>query len=80
MTFNIAFILFPDFEELDFVGPYEVMAMASKYIDTAWHAYGVAETSTVRAFHGTTVLVDYTFETAPKPDMICVPASARGPA
>ena len=34
MTFNIAFILFPDFEELDFVGPYEVMAMAAKYIDT----------------------------------------------
>jgi predicted nucleic acid-binding protein len=42
MTFNIAFILFPDYEELDFAGPYEVMA--SKYIDTDWHAYTVAET------------------------------------
>ena len=73
MTFNIAFILFPDFEELDFAGPYEVMAMASKYIDTGWHAYSVAETPTVRAFHGMTVVADHTFETAPKPDMICVP-------
>jgi transcriptional regulator GlxA family with amidase domain len=73
MSFNIAFILFPDFEELDFVGPYEVMAMASKYIDTTWHAYSVAETLTVRAFHGLTVVVDHTFENAPKPDMICVP-------
>ena len=73
MTFNIAFILFPDFEELDFAGPYEVMAMASKYIDTDWHAYTVAETPTVRAFHGMTVVADHSFENAPKPDMICVP-------
>ncbi len=73
MTFNIAFILFPEFEELDFVGPYEVMAMASKYIDTDWRAYSVAETPTVRAFHGLTVVVDHTFADAPKPDLICVP-------
>ncbi len=73
MTFNIAFILFPDFEELDFVGPFEVMAMASTNIDTNWHAYSVAETPTVRAYHGMNVVTDYTFENAPKPDMICVP-------
>ncbi len=73
MGFNIAFILFPDFEELDFVGPYEVLAMASKYIDTSWRAYSVAETPTVRAFHGLTVVVDHTFADAPKPDLICVP-------
>jgi transcriptional regulator GlxA family with amidase domain len=73
MTFNIAFILFPDFEELDFVGPYEVMAMASKYVDTNWRAYSVAETPTVRAFHGLQVVVDHTFENAPKPDLICIP-------
>ena len=73
MTFNIAFILFPDFEELDFVGPYEVMAMASKYVDTDWHAYSVAATPQVRAFHGLRVAVDYLFGDAPKPDLICVP-------
>lgn len=73
MTFNIAFILFPDFEELDFVGPYEVMSMAAKYIDTDWRAYSVAATPTVRAFHGLTITVDHSFETAPKADMICVP-------
>lgn len=73
MTFNIAFILFPDFEELDFVGPYEVMAMASKYIDQDWHVYSVAETPMVRAFHGLQVVADHTFENAPKPDLICVP-------
>lgn len=73
MSFNIAFVLFPDFEELDFAGPYEVLAMTAKYIDTSWRAYSVAETPTVRAFHGMTVVPDYTFETAPAPDMICVP-------
>ena len=73
MSFNIAFILFPDFEELDYVGPYEVMAMTAKYIDKEWHVYSVAETPQVRAFHGLRVLADYTFADAPKPDLICVP-------
>ena len=72
-TFNIAFILFPDFEELDFVGPYEVMGMASKYIDQSWHVYSVAATPEVRAFHGLRVLADHTFDNAPKPNLICVP-------
>jgi transcriptional regulator GlxA family with amidase domain len=70
---KIAFILFPDFEELDFVGPYEVMAMASKYVDTSWEVYSVAATPVVRAFHGLRVNTDYTFDNAPEPDIICVP-------
>src|SRR6185295_11252415 len=35
--------------------------------------YTVAEAPTVRAFHGMTVVADYAFQNAPKPDMICVP-------
>ena len=70
---KIAFILFPDFEELDFVGPYEVMAMAAKYVDTSWEVYSVAATPVVRAFHGLRVNADYTFDNAPEPDIICVP-------
>jgi transcriptional regulator GlxA family with amidase domain len=73
MSFNIAFILFPAFEELDFVGPYEVMAMAAKYIDNTWNVYSVAEEPNVRAFHGLRVAADYGFADAPAPDMICVP-------
>ncbi len=72
-AFNIAFILFQDFEELDFVGPYEVMGMASKYIDQNWHVYSVAATPEVRAFHGLRMLADHTFDDAPKPNLICVP-------
>lgn len=73
MPFRVAFVLFPDFEELDFVGPYEVMAMTSKYIDQEWEVYSVAATPVVRAFHGLRVTADYNFETAPAPDLICVP-------
>src|SRR5574338_141987 len=73
MAFNVAFILFPDFEELVFVGPYEVFAMTAKYVDKDWHVYSVAATPEVRAFHGLRVAADYTFAGAPKPDLICVP-------
>jgi transcriptional regulator GlxA family with amidase domain len=75
VSFNIAFILFPDFEELDFVGPYEVFGMTSKYIDHDWRVYSVAEQREVRAFHGLRVIADHTFADAdaPKPDLICVP-------
>ena len=73
MPFNIALILFPDFEELDFAGPYEVFAMTSKYIDKDWHVYSVAATAEVRAFHGMRVLADYAFTSAPDPNLICVP-------
>jgi transcriptional regulator GlxA family with amidase domain len=70
---NIAFILFPDFEELDFAGPWEVFGMASHYVDTTWKPYTVAERSTVRGFLGMTVAVDHTFDSAPAPDLVVIP-------
>jgi transcriptional regulator GlxA family with amidase domain len=70
---NIAFILFPDFEELDFVGPWEVFGMASKYVDTSWRPYTVAASPEVRGFLGMRVNADHTFESAPPPDLIVVP-------
>ncbi len=73
MPFTIAFVLFPDFEELDFAGPYEVFGMAAKYIDTSWSTYTVAATPVVRAFHGMKVQVDYNYADAPPADLICVP-------
>lgn len=73
MSFAIAFVLFPDFEELDFAGPYEVFGMAAKYIDTSWSTFTVAATPVVRAVHGMGVQADHTFESAPAADMICVP-------
>jgi transcriptional regulator GlxA family with amidase domain len=73
MPLNIAFVLFPDFEELDFAGPWEVFGMASKYVDTTWKPYTVAATPQVRGFLGMTVNIDHTFDDAPAPDLVVVP-------
>lgn len=73
MSFTIAFVLFPDFEELDFVGPWEVFGMAAKYVDTSWERFIVAKEHEVKAFLGMRVLTDHTFADAPHADLIVVP-------
>lgn len=73
MPYNIAFVLFPDFEELDFVGPYEVLAATAKHIDKTWNPYTVAQERVVRSTNGLSFNTDYTFADAPKPDLVLVP-------
>jgi transcriptional regulator GlxA family with amidase domain len=73
MTYNIAFVLFPDFEELDYAGPCEVFGMTAKWIEKDWRVYTVGETPVVQGALGTKVQVDYTFDNAPKANLICVP-------
>ncbi|HZP57701.1 MAG TPA: DJ-1/PfpI family protein [Dehalococcoidia bacterium] len=73
MPFNVALVLFPDFEELDFAGPWEVFGMVERYIDQGWRVYSVAAQRPVRAFHGMTVEPDFLFGEAPPADLICVP-------
>ena len=65
MTFNVAFILFPDFEELDFVGPYEVFGD-----DREVHRHRMAGLQRRRDAGGAgvpraAVLADHTFADAP---------------
>ncbi len=71
--FNIAFVLFPDFEELDFAGPLEVFGVAAKWLEKNWQVFTVAEERVVEATLGTKVQVDYLLSDAPKADMIVVP-------
>jgi len=73
MSFNIAFVLFPEFEELDFVGPYEVLAATAKHIEKEWKPFTVAKERTVKSTNGLTVAADYTFAEAPKADLVLVP-------
>jgi transcriptional regulator GlxA family with amidase domain len=70
---NIAIVLFPDAEELDFVGPYEVFGMAAAYVYTDWRVFTVAGTKQVKARVGLSINVDYTFDEAPKADIVLVP-------
>jgi transcriptional regulator GlxA family with amidase domain len=70
---NIAIVLFPDMEELDFAGPLEVFGMASKVMYQDWKVFTVAEATPVKGAIGLSVNADYTFETAPPTDVIVVP-------
>jgi transcriptional regulator GlxA family with amidase domain len=70
---NFAIVLFPDVEELDFAGPYEVVGMAAKWMYKDWRLYTVAQERVVKGSCGLSVNVDYTFDDAPTADVIIVP-------
>ena len=73
MAYTIGVLLFPDAEELDWAGPFEVFGMATKPKDDA-RVITVAQTAEpVRNFNGLRVLPDHDFETAPELDVILVP-------
>lgn len=73
MSFNIAFVLFPGFEELDFAGPYEVFGRVATRLVEDWQVFTVAEEQMVEGVNGLKVQVDYLFDSAPQAEMILVP-------
>jgi len=74
MTRNVAFILFPGAEELDFAGPWEVYTMTNAIVPDAVRAYVVSEDGgTVACAKGMRVEADYSFANAPKADVVVVP-------
>jgi transcriptional regulator GlxA family with amidase domain len=71
-TFGI--VIFPDVEELDFVGPIEVFGSFAKYFDKDWQVITIAETAEpVHAAKGLTVIPDHTFDDCPPIDVLLVP-------
>jgi len=71
-------VLFDDAEELDFVGPWEVLTASGMYLDAqgepATKAVMIAESSgPVRCNKGMRVLPDHTFDDHPDLDVIVVP-------
>jgi transcriptional regulator GlxA family with amidase domain len=72
MTMTIGILIFPDAEELDWVGPYEVFTMAAMGRDL--EVVTIAEsTEPVRCAKGLRVLPDHDFESAPALDVVLVP-------
>ena len=70
---TIGIVLFPDAEELDWAGPYEVFGMAAKTVGNA-HVVTIAERKeAVRGFNGLRVLPDHDFGDAPPLDVVLVP-------
>lgn len=72
-TFAIA--LFPDVEELDWVGPWEVLtSWAQHFPDDGVHVFTVADTTEViTCAKGARVLADHTWDTAPPFDVLVYP-------
>jgi transcriptional regulator GlxA family with amidase domain len=71
----IAILLFEGVEELDFAGPWEVLAAwATQYPDDGVSVFTVGDsTGPVRCAKGLRVVPDHTWETAPTADVLLVP-------
>lgn len=70
---NIAVLLFNDVEELDFAGPYEVFSYMNKIGEQA-EVYTVSEDGKeIRCANGLCVRPHYSFQTAPRADILIVP-------
>ena len=72
---RIAVVIFEGAEELDYAGPWEVLAAwATQYPDDDVTVYTVGEsTGPMRSAKGLRVLLDHTWETAPAPAVVLVP-------
>ncbi len=69
--------LFEDAEELDWAGPWEVLAAwATGWPDDGVEIFTVADTREVRCAKGLRVLADHTWETAPTPDVLVYPGGS----
>ena len=73
MTRHVGIVLFPVFEELDAIGPYEVFGALSE-LDADWRVVTVAESGgVVTGAHGLKVTADHSFEDCPPLDVVLVP-------
>ena len=71
---KIGILLFPGVEELDFVGPFEVLSYVNKLAPASTQVLLVAEETTeLRAFNGLRILPDVTLAACPDLDILVVP-------
>lgn len=72
---NVAILVFPDVEVLDFAGPYEVFSVAGQRNGPGlFSVYTVAEsTEVVEGRNGFRIQPRYTLEAAPPPDILVIP-------
>ena len=69
MSFRFGILCFPNVQQLDLTGPYEVFASAQHtQVDLVWKSKAPVRSST-----GLWLTPDVTFDDAPEYDLICVP-------
>lgn len=79
---HVAVVIGKDAVVIDFTGPWEVFhdVSVAGYEGSPFELYTVAESlPPVKVAGGMTIVPDYTFETAPKPEVIVVPALTTTP-
>jgi len=77
---NVAILLFPGVQIIDYTGPWEVLGHARIDGKPAFKIYSVAETaSPFETAMGMTVIPSYTFAKAPKPDILVLPGGNVDP-
>lgn len=70
----IAIVIFPDVEELDFVGPWEIFSYLRDLVPGSCTIFTVSQHGgEVRCRKGLRVIADHSFETAPDPGIVLVP-------
>ncbi len=79
-SINVAFLLSDNAVVIDFAGPWEVFENVSIAADSsspAFRPYTVAESiAPIQASGGMTIMPNYTFENAPTPQVIVIPAQS----
>jgi transcriptional regulator GlxA family with amidase domain len=75
MKRNVAILIFPDAEVLDFAGPFEVFAVTDELRGYGtFNVFTVAESpAPLRARNGLTVVPDHTLASCPTPHILIVP-------
>jgi len=80
---SVAYVLSHGVVEVDFTGPWGIFGsvmLPGKDMVMPFHQYTVAESkSPLRTDSGLAIVPDYTFDTAPGPKIIVVPAQGRVP-
>jgi putative intracellular protease/amidase len=77
---NVAVLLFPGVQIIDYTGPWEVLGHA--YVDgrSAFRIYSVAETTTpIETAMGMTVIPSFPLAKAPRPDVVVIPGGNVDP-
>jgi transcriptional regulator GlxA family with amidase domain len=71
---KFGFLLFPDVEELDFIGPWEIIGMWGRQFEGPQERLLISETGAwVTCAKGLKVAADVSFETCPALDVLLVP-------
>lgn len=76
---KVAFLISDDFAVIDFAGPWEIFGdVANPHTQKpAFTLYTVSRTGKpVKAMGGLTLIPEYSFDSAPKPDVLVIPAQA----